>query len=58
MTSTIEIEKFKAEKKRKNAKDMDDDSEDFNRAGQTEMALSESDLSHVMKDRVGPRKSI
>ena len=57
MTSTIEIEKFKADDKRLKHKDFDDDSDGWNR-DRTEMAPSESDLSQVMKKRVGPGKSI
>lgn len=60
MTSTIEIEKVYADRKYRNKKDFDEDSEDFNNGGdRTEIwEPSESDMSAVERKRVGPRGGI
>lgn len=47
MTSTIEIEKVYTDKKNRNKRDFDEDSDDYNNRDRTELAPSESDMSVV-----------
>ena len=56
MTSTIEIEKFDPDLKRRRANAYDD--EDDYAGMQTDIALSENDVSHVIRQRSGPSRKI